>query len=204
MAPRPSASPRAVARCVAKLTASQYQLRIELKHVEPLVWRRVLVPENVTLAKLHIILQGAMGWHGGHLHEYEIARLRYGMPPDDDWPGSEPVLDERRFRLNRFVETGLRHFKYIYDFGDRWEHIVKVEDLVMPKPGLPLIMCLAGENACPPEDVGGYPGYAEFLEALNDPAHEEHANMLRWIGGSFDPTAFELADINERLAEIKA
>lgn len=204
MAPRPNPSPRAVARRVAKLTASQYQLRIELKHVEPLVWRRVLVPENVTLAKLHIILQGAMGWHGGHLHEYEIARLRYGTPCDDDWPSDEPVLDERRFRLNRFVETGLRHFRYIYDFGDRWEHRVKVEDLVMPRSGLSLIACLAGENACPPEDVGGYPGYAEFLEALKDPAHSEHANMLRWIGGSFDPTAFDLADVNERLATIKA
>jgi Plasmid pRiA4b ORF-3-like protein len=58
---------------------------------------------------------------------------------------------------------------------------VKVEDLVPPKPDRPLVVCLAGENACPPEDVGGYPGYAEFLEALKDPAHEEHANMLRWL-----------------------
>ncbi len=83
MASRPSTTPRAVARRVAALTALQYQLRIELHEVKPLVWRRVLVPENVTLAKLHTILQGAMGWHGGHLHEYQIGRLHYGIPDDD-------------------------------------------------------------------------------------------------------------------------
>lgn len=204
MAPRPSTAPRAVARRVTRLPVLQYQLRIELKHVEPAVWRRVLLPENVTLAKLHPILLWVMGWRGGHLHEYEIARLRYGVPPDDDWPGREPVLDERRFRLNRFVETGLRRFKYIYDFGDHWEHIVVVEDVHPRKAGAPPVVCLAGESACPPEDVGGAPGYFEFLAAINDPTHEEHANMLRWIGGSFDPKAFDLAEFNERLAEIKA
>ena len=201
MARRPGTSPRAVARRVGKLTALQYQLRIELKHVEPLVWRRVLVPDNVTLAKLHPMLMWAMGWHGGHLHEYEIARLRYGTPPDDDWPSSVPVLDERRFRLNRFVETGLRRFRYIYDFGDRWEHAVQVED-VHPR-NVRAVVCLAGENACPPEDVGGPPGYFEFLAAINDPTHQENTNMLRWIGGSFDPAAFDLAEVNDRLAAIK-
>lgn len=205
MARRPSTSPRAVARRVAKLSAVQYQLRIELKHVRPAIWRRILVPENVTLAKLHPILLWAMGWQGGHLHEYEIARLRYGIPPDDDWPASEPVHDERRFRLNQFVESGLRRFKYIYDFGDRWEHSVAVEDVHSRTSATPLVVCLAGENACPPEDVGGPPGYFEFLAALRDPAHAEHANMLDWIGGgSFDPTAFDLSELNARLAQIKA
>jgi pRiA4b ORF-3-like protein len=203
MARRPSTSPRAVARRVARLTALQYQLRIELKHVEPLVWRRVLVPENVTLAKLHIILQGAMGWHGGHLHEYEIGRLHYGIP-DDNWPSTEPVIDERRVRLNTLVEAGTRRFTYLYDFGDGWEHSVRVEDLVPPSSDGVLIRCIAGESACPPEDVGGASGYVEFLAALKDPAHQDHTSMLKWVGGSFDPTAFDLADINERLAEIKA
>jgi Plasmid pRiA4b ORF-3-like protein len=202
MASRPSTTTRAVARRVAKLTALQAQLRIELRGVEPLVWRRVLVPENITLAKLHVVLQWTMGWSNSHLHEYEIARRRYGVP-DDEWPSTEPVTDERRVRLKPLIEDRLRRFIYLYDFGDHWEHIVKVEDLVPPKPDRPLIVCLAGENACPPEDVGGYPGYAEFLEALKDPEHEEHANMLRWIGGSFEPTAFDLAEVNERLTAIK-
>lgn len=117
----------------------------------------------MTLAKLHLILQQAMGWTNSHLHEYEIARQRYGLPDDeDDWPGAKPLTDERRVRLK------------------------------------PPIICLAGANACPPEDVGGYPGYAEFLAVLADPIHEEHAHMLSWAGGAFD-----LAEVNRNLATIK-
>jgi hypothetical protein len=179
------------------------QLRIELRGVQPLVWRRIFVPETVTLAKLHVILQWAMGWTNSHLHEYEIARQRYGIP-DYEWPGAEPVADERRMRLKPLIESGLRRFTYQYDFGDSWEHVIKVEDLVPPKSGVPPIVCLAGANACPPEDVGGYPGYAEFLAVLADPTHEEHAHLLSWAGGAFDPAAFDLAEINRRLATIKA
>jgi hypothetical protein len=203
MAPRPSTSPRAVARRVAKLTALQYQLRIELKHVEPLIWRRVLVPENVTLARLHAILLSAMGWGGGHLHEFRIARCRYGIPDEEDWPEDDPLFDERRFRLKGLVESGARRFTYLYDFGDGWEHTIKVEDIVVPQSDAQPIRCIAGENACPPEDVGGPDGYAEFLTAINNPAHEEHSSMLRWAGGTFDPGAFNVADANERLATIK-
>jgi hypothetical protein len=178
------------------------QLKIELRHIKPLVWRRILVPETVTLAKLHVILLRSMGWSGGHMHEYEIARLRYGQP-DPDWPSSEPIYDERKYRLETFLETGLRRFSYTYDFGDHWEHVIKVEDLVPPKPDAPQIECIGGANACPPDDVGGEPGYENFLAILGDPTHEEHAHMLRWIGGSFDSTYFDLAEVNERLLEIK-
>lgn len=198
---RPAAtSPRTVARRVAV----QAQLRVELLGVKPLVWRRILVPETVTLAKLHLILQWTMGWTDSHLHEYEIAHRRYGLPDDDDWPGAEPVADERRVRLESFIEAGVRRFTYQYDFGDSWEHVIKVEDLVPPKADTPPVVCLAGANACPPEDVGGYPGYAEFLGVLADPSHEDHAHMLRWAGGAFDPTAFNLDEINQNLATIKS
>jgi hypothetical protein len=200
VARRPSTTSRAVARRVAQLTALQYQLRIELKHSKPLIWRRVLVPENVTLAKLHGILQWTMGWTGGHRHEYTIGPCRYATP-EEDWPDDEPLIDERRVRLNKLVEHGNRRLIYIYDLGDYWEHIVKVEDIVVPQ-GAP-VRCLGGENACPPQDVGGAPGYAEFLEAIDDPAHEDHIRLLHWVGGSFDAAAFDLAETNERLATIK-
>ena len=203
MASRRPAANRAVARRVAKLTALQAQLRVELKRVEPLVWRRIVVPENISLPKLHVALQWAMGWTNSHLHEYEIARQRYGII-DPDWPDDEPLIDERRVRLKPLLESGLRRFNYLYDFGDHWEHVVTVEDLVMPKPGLPPVRCTAGENACPPEDVGSASGYAAFLEIVKDPTHEEHASMIEWAGGSFDPTAFSIDDVNERLADIKA
>ncbi len=203
MARRPSASPRAVARRVAQLTSLQYQLRIELREVQPQVWRRLLVPDSLTLGRLHAVLQAAMGWHGGHLHEFRIARLRYGIPDEEGWQEDDPLYDERRYRLKGFIETGARRFSYLYDFGDGWEHTIKVEDVVVPDSNRQRVRCVAGENACPPEDVGGPHAYLDFLAALKDPTHEEHASMTEWIGGSFDPSAFEITDVNERLAEIK-
>jgi Plasmid pRiA4b ORF-3-like protein len=200
VAGRKPTTPRA--RSVASLTALRAQLRIELRGVKPLVWRRILVPETVTLAKLHGILQWTMGWMNSHLHEYEIAHQRYGVP-DSEWEPSGAVTDERRARLKPLLEAGLRRFTYLYDFGDHWEHLVKVEDLVPPRDGLQPIVCLAGENACPPEDVGGVPGYADFLAALADPKHEEHVSMREWIGYPFDPTAFDLVAVNKILATIK-
>lgn len=203
MASRRTPAERAAARRIAALTTAQVQLRVELRGVKPLVWRRILVPENVTLAKLHGVLQSAMGWTGGHLHEYEIAHQRYGMLLDDEWPDAEPIIDERRVRLKPLIEDGLRRFTYTYDLGDGWEHAIKVEDLLMPATGGPRIVCIAGENACPPEDVGGAPGYSDFLDIMNDPRHEEHAAMMQWVGGPFDPAAFDLAEVNEALSTIK-
>jgi hypothetical protein len=181
----------------------QLQLRVELRGIKPLIWRRLLVPETVALPKLHLILQSAMGWSNSHLHEYEIDRQRYGVP-DGEWPDDPPLNDEKRVRLKPLIDKGLRRFTYLYDFGDGWEHLVKVEDLLLPKPGMPFVLCTAGENACPPEDVGGPHGYGEFLAILKDPRHEEHADMLRWIGGAFDPTRFNIAAANALLTSFKA
>ena len=161
--------PHTVARRVAALTAMQVPLRIELRGVKPLVWRHILVPETVTPAKLHLILQRAMGWTNSHLHEYEIAHRRYGVRNDDYWPCAESLTDERRVRLKPLIESGLRPVTYQYDFDDSWEHVTKVENLVAPKSDTLAIVCLAGANACPPDDVDGYPGYAEFLGVLADP-----------------------------------
>jgi hypothetical protein len=158
------------------------------------------VPEDVTLAKFHHVLQAAMGWTDSHLHEFIVGRVHYGVPDPDNWD-PEPVLDEGSIRLNSLVEAGARRFKYLYDFGDGWEHIVKVEDIVVPKGAR--FQCIAGENACPPEDVGGPHSYFDFLAAINDPAHEEHQLLTEWIGGSFDPAACDLGQINARLGLIR-
>lgn len=104
----------------------------------------------------------------------------------------------------RLIKSGLRRLTYQYDFGDSWEHVIEVEDLVPPKSSAPPIVWRADANACPPEDVGGCPGYAEFLAVLANPSHEEHAHPLSSAGGAFDPAAFDLAQINRRLAAIKA
>ena len=177
------------------------QLKIELAWIKPVIWRRIIVPETMTLGKLHDAIQAAMGWCDCHLHEFEIAGERYGIPdPDFDW--GVPVRSERRVRLVTAL-SGSKTFRYTYDFGDGWEHRIKVEKVLPPDPALGTPLCLAGANACPPEDVGGSPGYLDFVDAVSDPNHPEHDEMLDWCGGSFDPTAFDAQPVNAFLRYIK-
>ena len=178
-----------------------YQLRVELLDVEPAIWRRILVPSSIKLHKLHVVLLWTMGWAGGHLHEFVIGDDNYGIPdPNYD----TPPLIQREDRITLSAALGARKaFTYLYDFRDGWEHRITVEKILPPDPGLKSPRCLDGAHACPPDDVGGPPGYIEFLEAINDPAHDEHESMLEWCGGSFNPTAFRLDDINETLRQIK-
>lgn len=178
-----------------------YQLRIDLQGFKPLIWRRLLVPGSIKLLQLHVAILRTMGWQGGHLHEFVIGETNYGEP-DPYFTDGPPLISDEHVTLQKSLGA-LKIFRYIYDFGDDWEHKIKVEKILPQGPQLHLPLCLAGANACPPEDVGGPPGYFEFLQAINDPTHEEHAELLNWIGGSFDPTAFDLAEINERLAEFK-
>ena len=175
------------------------QLRIDLAHIKPPVWRRVLVPDNIKLSKLHDVIQAALGWKDCHLHQFEIAGKQYGIPdPEFDF---EPVIAETRITLVQAL-NGTDKFRYVYDFGDNWEHLVKVEKIIPPDESQ-RIFCLAGKNACPPEDVGGPWGYVEFLAALCDPEHPEHESFIEWHGESFDPKACDLDEINLRLVLIK-
>ena len=178
-------------------------LRIELLEVVPLVWRRVLVPHQWTLASLHQYLQWVMGWTDSHAHEFEVGD---GLVAPDWWI-EEAGFDEDvgRYRDEKRVsmaavasELGARgKFAYRYDMGDGWEHRIAIESLSTSAVGdWTLPVCVAGENACPPEDVGGPHGYTLFLEILADRQHEQHEDMVRWIGGVFDPKGFDLNRIN--------
>jgi len=94
-------------------------------------------------------------------------------------------------------------FLYAYDFGDRWEHELLMEKILPPEAGKRDPMCLAGQRACPPEDCGGIWGYTGFLEAIHDPKHPEHEEMLEWVGGAFDPDACDLDEVNTALQSLK-
>lgn len=183
-----------------KAPAGILQLHIELHEIKPKVWRRVLVPETITLAKLHSVIQRAFQWGGGHLHEFEAAGQRYGSPdPEFDPSGS---IGSERTRLTSAMVGG--KIDYVYDFGDYWQHRVKVEKTLPPMPDLKLPLCVDGANAAPPDDCGGAPGYMDFVQAMADANHEEHEDMKRWIGrDSWDAAAFDIHDINAWLAEIK-
>ena len=185
------------ARKRSKSTKS-YQLRVELKGVKPAVWRRIDVPGDIKLSKLHHILLAVMGWQGGHLHEFNFVDAIYGQADDELGP---EVEDESRVSLVKAL-GGSASFTWIYDYGDYWAHKVKLERIVDLGVPLETAMCITGRNACPPEDIGGAPGYEEFLQAIRDPQHPEHQAMLQQCGGAFDPSEFDPMKAQERLDGI--
>ncbi len=179
-----------------------FQLRIELDEVTPTVWRRLLVPGGIRLAKLHMIFQAAMGWTNSHLHAFTIDGDRYGMHFDDDFLDEDvDLLHEKTITVIRALGERSR-IAYEYDFGDGWDHTILVEDRHTLPYGLKHAVCLDGANACPPEDCGGAGGYEELLLALADPSHEDHDDLLEWIGGPFDPTDFDLVATNVALQHV--
>ena len=140
-----------------------------------------------------------MGWTDSHLHSFRIGEELYGMQ-FDDYP--EGQIDEATVTVVQAVR-GQRRFIYEYDFGDSWEHEAVVEEVSTTPTGLKFAVCVDGRNACPPEDCGGVPGYSLMLEALADPSHEEHDDFARWLGGPFDPEAFDLAAANAALQRVR-
>ncbi len=177
-----------------------WQIKVEIEGTWPPIWRRILVPESVHLLGLHEVIQAAFNWQDYHLHEFEILGVRYGDPANDEY-GDMQLQDEGETKLLKLGLSEGESFSYIYDFGDNWQHILRLEKIrpIKKRPKLP--RCLAGQRACPPEDVGGIGGYAGFLEALADPKHPEHESNLEWVGGAFDPEIFDLEAVNARLVE---
>lgn len=178
------------------------RLHIALLDVQPTVWRVVQVPLTIPLDKLHQVIQAAMGWTDSHLHEFVINGARYGVN-DPHGFDDDRVVEERGVTLRDALSTAARTFDYVYDFGDNWHHAITVESVGPLLPGPTGLVCLAGERACPPEDVGGGFGYDDFLEAITDPGHSEHEHLLEWTGGEFDPERFDIELANARLGHIK-
>jgi hypothetical protein len=118
----------------------------------------------------------------------------------DEWPEGE--IDEKDVTVLQALRDEPRFF-FDYDFGDGWEHEVVVEAVTWSSYGLKFAVCIDGQNACPPEDVGGTSGYAHFLEAIADPDHEDHDGYLEWVGGSFDPVAFDLGTANAACQKVR-
>lgn len=178
-----------------------YQLKITLKYIRPPIWRRIEVPGDVTLDELHLILQAAMGWTNSHLHQFKVGRIYYGKPSIDEF--SELNLkDESKARLNKVLSKPKQKMIYEYDFGDGWEHEILLEKVLPRDSMVRYPRCLGGARACPPEDCGGVHGYANFLEAISDPEHEEHDEHLDWIGGEFDPEKLNVAEFENALKNI--
>jgi hypothetical protein len=186
----------------SKKSGTVYQLKIVLAETRPPIWRRVQV-QNCNLTKLHTIIQRAMGWYGGHLWAFDIGGEQYGENPWGESDMDMDMLSSRSIKLSQLVDVGIKKFRYIYDFGDNWEHVVTVEKTLDADPTTKYPRCTAGKRACPPEDCGGPWSYDEFLVAISDPKHKEHKELLEWVGGEFDSEKFDLSEVNQQLAAIR-
>jgi hypothetical protein len=188
----------------AEPTGRIYQLKITLKDTKPPVWRRVEVPD-CTLGDLHEVIQIAMGWDNSHLHQFVVRGTYYGPSADDDFGfGMDmEVEDEEGVLLSQIVTGGRKlKFRYEYDFGDGWRHDIEVERVVEREPRVKYPRCVEGRRACPPEDVGGPWGYADFLAVIADPKHPDHREMKEWAGGRFDPEKFSVEAVNKELRAL--
>lgn len=180
------------------------EISIRLCGIKPPIYRRVVIPGEIDLYELHKVIQIAMGWFDCHLHMFVKDGRRLSLPAKDKgWDDfGNTDLDERQFLVKDMLQKGKRgKLLYIYDFGDNWQHEIILEAVVPIRSST--VMLLTGTYACPPEDVGGVPGYENFLEAIRDPRHPEHEEMLEWIGGAFDPEEFDAKACETELAALK-
>jgi hypothetical protein len=181
-----------------------YQIKVTLLYTRPPIWRGLLVPAGLTLEVLHDVLQVAMGWDDSHLHDFRIGQKRFGKPdPNDRFMGLPAIGNERTARLFTVLGKVGAKAVYTYDFGDSWEHAILVEKVLPPEPGVAYPISVGGKLQGPPEDCGGIPEYYNLLEAIRDPAHQQHEEMLDWVGGEFNPDTFSTEDVNRRLSPIQ-
>jgi hypothetical protein len=183
-----------------------YQFKIELLETKPPVWRRIQLPASSSFWDLHVAIQDAMGWTDSHLHMFRVPTLnkrkevKIGIP-DDDWDDKKFLAGRKTPLAPFFWIPGIRRV-YEYDFGEGWEHEVLLEGVLIPEPALEYPRCLAGENACPPEDCGGVGGYYNLLEIIRDPSHEEHEDRIIWLESMvpgnvpFAPNKFDPAQVH--------
>ena len=172
---------------------TSYQLKISLMHVEPPIWRRVLVPGDIRLSGLHHVFQTAMGWENCHLYSFLVKKMDYGP---EDLTVEDAGMKRDSIRLRDAVPSRGTKFEYRYDFGDGWRHEVVVEKVLPVAAGERLPTCLDGARACPPEDCGGIGGYAEIVEAMKDPSSGKAEEFTEWLGEPYDAEAFSVEAVN--------
>lgn len=178
------------------------RLKIVLDDVEPAVMRRIEVPLDLRLDRLHTVIQEAVGWTNSHLWEFRVRDIGFGIP-DPEWGFGDGPIDARKTTLLAVIEdTGAKSFRYLYDFGDGWEHSIRIERIEPALADVIYPRLLAASGRCPPEDVGGPWGYQEFLEALADPKHKRHGEMVEWWGDSFDPRDIDIDAIGTELLRL--
>ncbi len=171
--------------------------KVQLRDIEPAIWRGIEVPASYTFWDLHVAIQDAMGWLDSHLHVFRVqdqrtrAEVEIGIPDPEPFDGMPEVLPGWRIPVTQYLADVGHRARYDYDFGDGWEHDLVLEQVSTRLPKTRYPRCVAGARACPPEDCGGPGGYADLLETIADPDDPEHESMLEWLGGPHDAEAFD-------------
>lgn len=190
-----------------------YQIKIQLEGLD--VWRRVVMPAEVSFNALHRVIQYSMGWYNCHLYQFELGEELVLVETSEEveeysWMNEMPTYDGRprlrktyrlskNAKVDKYIEVG-QSIPYVYDMGDYWEHVITFEKELEDYPNV-YPVCLEGEGACPPEDCGGVPGYLELLDIVKDSSHPEYKSVMEWLGvDEFNPT-FDLEDTNYWMKE---
>ena len=176
-----------------------YQIKVGLRGATPPIWRRLEVPADISLARLHDVIQIAFGWDDSHLHVFETPYGSFGAAGTDlGYRAETPVT------LEQVAPAVNSKLSYTYDFGDDWQHDIRVEKVLDRNAAAGYPRCTGGRRAAPPEDCGGIWGYAELVEVLQDPADQEHEDRLEWLGleaaAEFDPDRFDAATVTRALS----
>ncbi len=178
------------------------RIRIELEHIAPRIWRRVDVSLTTNLRALHEIIQAVMPWENYHLYQFAVGERVYGEPDPEDAVWGRKIYQAKGMRLGTLVDRGITELHYTYDFGDDWQHRVIVEEVLNAQPGTDYPTFIDGERTAPPEDVGGPPGFMDFVEAMAKPRHSQRKDLVRWYGGPFNPVDFGADRIAESIRSI--
>lgn len=184
------------------------RFRIELRDIAPPIWRRIDVPGNYSFWDLHVAIQDAMGWLDYHLHAFRspdsggTESPEIGIPDEEEFMTSRQTIAGWKVPISSRFDRPGQMMVYEYDFGDGWIHDVVLEKIITGDDSQ-RVACVGGQRACPPEDCGGTWGYQTLLEAMTDPHHEQHEDLMNWIGGEFDsedfvPTKVTFDDPQER------
>ena len=175
-------------------------LEIELFNIDPKIYRQVLIAKDGTFWDLHMAIQDVMGWEDAHLHAFQVTSddrqiTEIGVPnPDDDME----VQAGWDIPITAFLSKPRKTLRYLYDFGDSWEHKVTLEKIMVREPEGVYPACVGGARACPPEDSGGPFGYQYKLDVLMDQNHEDYERIQGWMGDDFDAEAFKASSVRFR------
>lgn len=179
-----------------------FQFKVTLEGSKPLIWRRIQVPASYTFWDFHVAIQDSMGWLDYHLHSFFILnpkmgkKVEIGIPDEDDRNMGRTIFEGWKENIADYFSEDNLQAKYVYDFGDDWNHLIKLEKTTDSLPEEKYPRCLGGARACPPEDCEGMHGFYELLKILKNPKHEEYDEMIEWLGGKYNPEEFDAETIN--------